>query len=219
MADVTSVATQLSGSEPSKSTPAKTASGWARAPRLRRWPRRARRGIIGVVLSMAIIAVVLLGLLSIYNNMQTSTRTMLVQTMISNAQGELRRAYASQPEYEAELTEILLGVMPNTAIRGTGANREIVTPWGGAIVAGGGDTPDRDGTGTASYDRFYITILDLPEAACEELAQAFLGAEGVIGVFPEGTGGTDPTTAQTTPSGIAGECDGGGDDALAVVFF
>ena len=219
MTDVTLAATEVPGTAPSNSNPPEPAPGWWRKPRLRRWPRRARRGIIGVVLSMAIIAIVLVGLLSIYNNMQTSTRTMLVQTMISNAQGELRRAYASQPEYEATLTEILLGVMANTAIRGTGANREVVTPWGGAIVAGGGDTPDLDGTGTASFDRFYITILDLPEAACEELAQAFLRAEGVIGVFPEGTGGTDPTTAQTTPSGIAGECDGGGDDALAVVFF
>ena len=186
--------------------------------RRRPMPRRARRGLVNVLLTVAIVAVVLVGTLALYGQINTSVRTQATQSILTIAEAELRRIYASQTQYEANLTPILFSVMPTNAIRGTGATRDIVTPWGGEVFAGGGATPDNDGTGTATADRFYITVLLLPEAACEALAQAYLNRSNVVSVNPEGTAATAPIVARATPTLIQVECDGGDDDKIAIVF-
>ncbi len=193
----------------------------------RRWPRRHRRGLINVLLTVAVVAVVVVGILAIYGTVMASIRAQSAQGTLSTMEAELRRIYASQPQFEADLTPPLLSMMPTNAIQegGRGARR-IVTPWGGRIFAGGGDEPDDDGTGTASADRFYISVLNLPEAACERLAAGFLNRDDVVGLDVEGAGGTAFTqvrsTAQIeafdTPTEITDECDGGGDDKIAIVF-
>ena len=186
--------------------------------RRRPLPRRARRGLINVLLTVAIVAIVLVGILALYGQINTSVRTQSTQSILTIAEAELRRIYASQPTYEAALTPILFSVMPTNAIRGAGATRTIVTPWGGGVFAGGGPTPDIDGTGTATADTFYITVLLLPEAACEALAQAYLNRSNVVSVNPEGTAATMPIVARATPTLIQTECDGGDDDKVAIVF-
>lgn len=190
------------------------------------WPRRSRRGLTTVLLTAAVVAFVLVGILAIYSRVQTSIGTQSVQSVLTAAEAALRRAYASQPQYDANLTEVLWSAMPSNAIQGTGANREIVTPWGGEIFAGGGDTPDDDGTGTASNNRFFITILNLPEAACENLAQGYLNRAEVVGLDVEGAGATAFTQVNTAAqiqafdsvAEIVTECDGDDDDKFAVVF-
>ena len=190
------------------------------------WPRRSRRGLITVLLTAAVVAFVLVGILAIYSRVQTSIGTQSVQSVLTAAEAALRRAYASQPQYDANLTEVLWSAMPSNAIQGTGANREIVTPWGGEIFAGGGDTPDDDGTGTASNNRFFITVLNLPEAACENLAQGYLNRAEVVGLDVEGAGATAFTQVNTAAqiqafdsvAEIVTECDGDDDDKFAVVF-
>ena len=186
--------------------------------RRRPLPRRARRGLINVLLTVAIVAIVLVGILALYGQINTSVRTQATQSIMTIAEAELRRVYASQTTYEAALTPILFSVMPTNAIRGAGATRTIVTPWGGGVFAGGGPTPDVDGTGTATADTFYITVLLLPEAACEALAQAYLNRSNVVSVNPEGTAATMPIVGRLTPTLIQTECDGGDDDKIAIVF-
>ena len=186
--------------------------------RRRAMPRRARRGLINVLLTVAIVAIVLVGILALYGQINTSVRTQSTQSILTIAEAELRRIYASQVEYEAALTPILFSVMPTNAIRGAGVLRTIVTPWGGGVFAGGGATVDLDGTGTATADRFYITVLLLPEAACEALGQAYLNRSNVFAVHVEGTAATAALVAQTTPTAIQLECDGGDDDKIAIVF-
>ena len=191
-----------------------------------RFPRRKDRGLINVLLTVAIVAVALVAIIAIYGQVQTSLRTQRVQSVMTTAEAHLRRAYASQPQFEPNLTPVLWSAMPTNAIQGTGTNRNIVTPWGGEIFAGGGNTPDDDGTGTASNDRFYITVLGLPEAACETLAQAYLNRSDVVGLDVEGTAATAFTQVNTaaqiqafdTVTEIQTECDGGDDDKIAVVF-
>ena len=190
------------------------------------WPRRARRGMITALLYAAVAAFVLIGVLAIYSRVQTSVGTQSAQSVLTAAEAALRRAYANQPKYEANLTTILWSAMPSNAIQDTGTNRKIVTPWGGGIYAGGGDTPDDDGTGTASNNRFFISILNLPEAACESLAQGYLNRPEVVGIDVEGAGATAFTQVSTTTqiavfdsvSEIVTECDGGDDDKVAIVF-
>ena len=171
-----------------------------------------------MLLTVAIVAIVLVGILALYGQINTSVRTQATQSILTIAEAELRRIYASQVEYEANLTPILFSVMPSNAIRGLLAARTIVTPWGGGVFAGGGATVDLDGTGTATADRFYITVLGLPEAACEALGQAYLNRSNVFAVHVEGAVATAALVAQTTPTAIQLECDGGDDDKIAIVF-
>ena len=186
-------------------------------PRRRPMPRRARRGLINVLLTVAIVAIVLVGILSLYGQINTSVRTQTTQSILTIAEAELRRVYANQTTYDANLTAILFSVMPSNAIRGAGATRDIVTPWGGEVFAGGGIVPDLDGTGLANVNRFFITVFGLPEAACEALAQAYLNRSNVVAVHVEGAG-TAAITAQTTAAGIVGECDGAENDVIAILF-
>ncbi len=189
-------------------------------------PRRTRRGLVNVVLTLAITAVVIVAILAMYGGLATSLRTQVVQTHLATAEARIREVYTNQPQYEAKLTSILWSVMPSNAIQGTDTSRKIVTPWGGEIFAGGGATPDNDGTGAASNNLFYITVLDLPEKACETLAQSYLGRSDVVGIDVEKT----KTTAFSdlskpaevakfdTASEIQAGCDGGDNDKIAIVF-
>ncbi|MDE0694939.1 MAG: type 4 pilus major pilin [Boseongicola sp.] len=198
------------------------------APRKRRLPRRRRRGLTmwEMMLVVAVMAFVVVGVVALYNVASTSVRILRVQSVLATAEETIRRAYSSQPQYEANMTQVLWSAMPTTAIQGTGANRDIVTPWGGEIFAGGGNTPDDDGTGTASNNRFYITVLGLPEAACERLATSYLNRSDVVGLDVEGAAATAFTQVNTAAqialfdavSEIETECDGGDDDKIAIVF-
>lgn len=194
----------------------------------RRLPRRLRRGLTmwEMMLVIAAAAFVIVGVVALFNIGSTSLRIQRVQSVLSTAESTIRRSYASQPQYEANMTQVLWSAMPTTAIQGTGTTRDIVTPWGGEISAGGGDTPDDDGTGTASNNRFYITVLGLPEAACERLASAYLNRSDVVGLDVEGAAATAFTQVNTAAqialfdavSEIEAECDGGDDDKIAIVF-
>lgn len=204
-----------------------TLGGHGRIAPLRR-RRRLRRGLTmwEMMLVVAVIGFVVVGVVALYNVASTAIRTQRVQSVLATAEQTIRRAYASQPQYEANLTQVLWSAMPTTAIQGTGTNRDIVTPWGGEIFAGGGNTPDNDGTGTASNNRFYISVLLLPEAACERLAMAYLNRSDVVGLDVEGAGATAFTQVNTaaqvqafdTVSEIEAECDGDDDDKIAIVF-
>ena len=184
-------------------------------------------GIIGVVLGLALGAFALLGLVAAFDGAMTNQRSQTVLSTLVTMETAIRRAHANLPQYEAELTAGLLSQMPSNAVQDTGSTalpgtstdtRRIVTPWGGYIYAGGGDTADNDGTGTASGNRFYITVLDLPEAACETIAKAYLNSSSVVQVAAEGTAATAATTAQTTGAAIDAECDGDDDDKVGIVF-
>ena len=193
-------------------------------------PRKKRRGIsiFGVILGVAVAAVVALGLVSAYQGVVTNTRTQAVLTTLSTMETAVRRNYANLPQFGGNLVEGLVGVVPTSAIQGTGTGREIVTPWGSRIHAGGGETVGQlnASTGSASNNRFYISVLGLPEAACEAIASAYLNRADVEDIyvkedstaFAAGDAVSDnPVTAAGT---IQTECDGGNvnDDQVAVVF-
>ena len=186
-------------------------------------------GIFGYMLGAAVAAVALLGLVTLFQGVMTSQRTQTVMNTLAVMESSIRRAHANLPRYEAELTAGLLSQVPSSSVQdGHGAmpgasadTRRIVTPWGGFIYAGGGATVDLDGTGTpaaGSPNRFYITVLDLPEAACEAIAKGYLNNSSVVSVAAEGAAATAATTAQTTGAAIDAECDGGDDDKVGIVF-
>ena len=194
--------------------------------RKRRFPRRSRRGVSiwGIVLGLAVIAFFALQLVNAFQSTTTTARTQSVMTTLATMESAIRRAFASRPQFEANsaVEGVARSAVPENAIRGTGSSRQIVTPWSSRITAGAG--PDV-GTDTASANRFWILITDIPEAACEAIGAAYLDRADVFGlkVAPNpatmGTGNT-PTAAAIDDSidDINTNCNGGDDDDIGIVF-
>ena len=180
----------------------------------RRFPRRSRRGLINVLLTVAVAAGVIIGILSIYNQVNTSISTSSAQSLLNSMEAEIRRAYASDPQYSGDIDEFIEAALPESALNIQGGNRVIVTPWGGRVTAGGGAAPGTDGT---SPNRFWIRMNGLPERACESLANAYLGLSSVFAVRA-GDNVTQSGSARTDADAVATGCDGDGDDQVAVVF-
>ena len=177
-------------------------------------------GIYGVMMGAAVVAVVLLGMVSLFQGVMTSQRTQTVMQTLTVMEASIRRSYANMAMYDSQLTAGVLSQVPRNAIQGTGTGRTVVTPWGGSIFAGGGVTVDLAGVGTPAAghrNRFYITVLELPEAACETIGKAYLNNSGVVSVAVEGDG-TAATTPQTTAAAIDLECDGADNDTVGIVF-
>ena len=179
-------------------------------------------GIYGVMMGVAIVAVALLGMVSLFQGVMTSQRTQTVMNTISVMETTIRRSFANRPEFEGggALEGISISAVPTTAIRGTGAGRDIVTPWGGDITTGAGDTI---GTDAASPNRFWILVVDIPEEACETIGVAHLDRRDVIGVDADGTYTAMGTTATGTQADVATintscDSDGADNDAVGIVF-
>ena len=180
----------------------------------RRFPRRSRRGLINVLLTVAVVAAAIIGILSIYNQVNTSIAAGSTQSLVNSMEAEIRRAFAAAAQYPGDIDEFIEASLPSSALNGTGAARSIVTPWGGAVTAGGGAVP---GTDTATVNRFWIRMNDLPERACESLANAYLDLSSVVAVRA-GDDVTAAGSARTTAAAIATGCDGGDNDQVAVIF-
>ena len=190
-------------------TPPRTA---ARRP----WPRRNRRGLANVLLTVAIVAIVLVFLIGIYVTVNSSIRTQTVQTTLTSFEAEIRRSFANRREYTNEdYHDFLAPRMPANAIRGDAGDEDIITPWGGEITAGGGATP---GTSTDSPNRFWIRIQNLPRDACITIAESFLERSTVVSVNVGGDSTNATFTATNTNTLIETNCDGGDDDQVAIVF-
>ena len=203
-------------------TPAGPRGGTERAGGRMPVPRRSRRGIsiFGVVLGVAVAAVVTLGLVSAYQGVVTSTRTQAVQNTLITMEAAIRRSFANRPQFEAggALQGISVSAVPSNAIQGTGASRVIVTPWGSNVTTGAGTTI---GTDAASNNRFWILVSDVPEAACEAIGAAFLDRPDVVGVDADGTWASMTSSvaqAHDTVAEINTSCDGGDDDDVGIVF-
>ena len=182
------------------------------AGRRRPFPRRERRGLYGLMLTMAIVAVIILVMVGWAVSLRENARISTLQTTLSQAEAETRRLFASFTNYSGDITALVSSAMPTSARDG----EDIVTPWGTPIEIGGGNTPGTQAADTvaSTANRFWIQIEDLGEDACKKIAAAYQNNEGVLSV-------TDDSTAQTgadidTPGEIQTECDDGSD--LAIVF-
>lgn len=171
-----------------ETTPAVEAGAAQRPMERAGFPRRSRRGIsiFGVVLGVAVAAVVSLALVAAYQGVVTSTRSQATLNTLTVMEATIRRSFANRPEFEdgGALQGVSISAVPSNAIQGAGNNRDIVTPWGSEITTGAGDII---GTDAASPNRFWILVSDVPEEACEAIGAAYLDRADVIGVDADGT--------------------------------
>lgn len=181
----------------------------ARAGRRRQLPRRERRGLINVMLTIAIAAIVIGAMIGIYVTAQGSLRTQSLQTTVTALKTEIDRTFANRREYTNEdYHDFLAPRMPSNAVRGAAGSETIVTPWGGAIEAGGGTTV---GTSASSANRFWIDVEDLPRSACITFAESLLERTDIITVSVDGT-------ATGTNALIETNCDDADDNDVEIVF-
>ena len=188
-----------------------------------RFPRRSRRGIgiFGVLLGVAVTAFVVLGLVGVYQTSVTNQRTDSVLRTMLVMESTIRRAYANQPQFGANMLTGLVGAVPANTVSGTGAGRTIVTPWGGLIATGGGSTVGQlnSNGGTAHNNQFFISVIGIPESACESIASSFLGRPDVVSVYAKGAAGAFVAgDLETTVEDINGNCVAGNANQVAIVF-
>lgn len=189
------------------------------------FPRRSRRGIsiFGVVLGVAVAALVTLGLVSAYQGVVTNTRAQAVLNTMLIMESTVRRTFANRPQFEAgpALQGAAISAVPTNSIQGSGATRVIVTPWGGNILIGAGNTPSATApsgsTPAASNNRFYIVVTGLPEAACETIASAYLDRADVIGLDTDGTFAAITAAVDDDFADINDDCDSD-DETVGIVF-
>ena len=174
------------------------------------FPRRSRRGMINVMLTVAIAAIVVGAMIGIYTTVQSSMRTSSVQTTLTSLESEIRRAFANRREYAAgAYHDFLAPRMPSNAVRGAAGAEVIETPWGGRITAGPGATVGT--TTAAAANRFWIDVADLPRDACITIAEALLDRRSIFSVSVDGT-------ATTTNVLIEANCDDADDNDVEIVF-
>ena len=177
-------------------------------------------GIFGVMLGAVVTAFALLGLVSVFQGVMTNQRSQTTLNTMSVIEATARRTFANLPNFEAgeALHDIAVSAVPTTAVQGTDS---IVTPWGGSIVVGPGDTPTATLTSTApaaSPNRFYIVVQELPEAACVTVASAYLNRVDVVGIDADGTFAAVTAAVDDTVADIVSDCDDADDNDIAVVF-
>ena len=178
-------------------------SGRCRRP----FPRRERRGLINVMLTVAIAAVAVVAMVNMGISIRDSLRTSTLNSSIIQLEAQIRQAFANFGNYQAGTRPndpygaLFAARMPNNARDGN----NIVTPWGNRIRSGPGEAGN-----TASTNRFWIQAQGLNEDTCQTIAESWQGNSGVFAVRK---GATDINTAAL----IVAQCDGGGVD-LTIVF-
>ena len=178
--------------------------------RRRPFPRRERRGMINVMLTIAIAAIVIGAMIGIYVTSSASLRTSNVQTTVTALSAEIKRAFANRREYATgDYHDFLAPRMPANAQRGAAGSEIIVTPWGGEIEAGPGTTVGT--SSAASPNRFWIDVQDVPRAACITIAEGLLDRTDIVSVSVDGT-------AVTTNALIETNCDDADDNDVEIVF-
>lgn len=88
----------------------------------------------------------------------------------------------------------------------------ILTPWGGAVTAGGGPTVGLDAD---ARDRFWIRVNGLPRDACISVANLFVEDSPALEVR---VGDTAPGAVAADRAAIEAGCDGGNNDGVGMVF-
>lgn len=183
------------------------AGGAAASGRHRRpFPRRERRGLINVMLTVAIAAVAVVVMVNMGITIRDSLRTSTLNSSIIQLEAHIRQAFANFGNYQAgsgndPYGPLFASRMPNNARDGN----TIVTPWGDRIRSGPGETGN-----SASNNHFWILAEGLTEDTCQTIAESWQGNSGVLAVRK---GTTDINTAAL----IIAQCDGGGVN-LRIVF-
>ena len=136
--------------------------------------RRRALSIFGVVLGVAVAAVVTAGLITVFGTTTESVEVGQQQTALIAQENAIVAAYASSRQYELDgLQNIAYAATPESLQSNT--HGDINTPWGGEVEWNAGPL---GAVAAADDDQFTVTITNMPESACLRLASSALSRVG-----------------------------------------
>tara|TARA_Y100001934_G_C12295671_1_gene747264 strand:- start:1 stop:558 length:558 start_codon:yes stop_codon:yes gene_type:complete len=123
--------------------------------------------LLELLLVVGVGAILLLGGIGTYNLVAEGNKVNSVNRIIAQVKNKVHILYNSQPNYggnNEDITEALAnaGAFPNSMVDGAG---DVSNPWGGNIRI------------ISRVQRFDIRFLNLPEAACIQLARLDLSGD------------------------------------------
>jgi Flp pilus assembly pilin Flp len=167
---------------------------------LKRFPRRARRGLIGVLITIAIVIAALVYIFGYARSAWTSTDSTALLTQIRQVQDTVDSAWRFRGNYtNGSMTEtvIVRGGFSGKAVSGVSPNRTIITPYDTTITVAGNGARD-----------YTITIADIPSEACFLSIEPYLNSsEAIDGISVDGTAVTLPLTETAVDTACVGQAD------------
>ena len=183
------------------------------------WPRRARRGvsIFGVVLGVAVAAIVATGLVAAYNGVTNNVRAGAVQNSYVSAVANVRRTFASATTFAGgadSINAIVYSSAPSNFQNTSGSTRAtgITFPyWGGTSQLIASTT-----TAEHTADRFTLHLVNIPPAVCEAVGATFVGDNSVAHIVADDTPLIATTGQRVAATGVdlADKCAEVGTDDL-----
>ena len=175
-----------------------------------KFPRRKRRGLINILLSVIIVVVLIVGVLAVFNSVRANVTNQRLTLFIQTLVPEIRAAYAAEGSFgttNADLVPTLIGrgSVPSDFVQGT----TIKNPFS--------STAPITSSSHLSGTNFRIEIPATTEAACRSILESLIGNAGVQAGFVGARVGSNATvSAPLTQTKITGQCTADGQDMLLV---
>ena len=210
---------RVAGAVPTALLPATAANFLARMWRvLRRLVlRRYRRGfsLFGVLLGLGLAAVVIVGVVGVYNSARESANRTEALTLLNQLRSSIESVFAGAPSFgdETDLVAMLdlRGGIPDGARLEIGGVVQISHPFGGPVTLVGGPG--------GVVNRFQVTFEDVDNEVCAALGDAYAGRTraraGVVSIIVNSTILATPATIEQITTNCSG---GAGANDIGFVF-
>ena len=171
------------------------------AARFRRGRRRATAGlsIFGVMLGGLLAAGAMIWIVDVYQDAREGQKKDEAGALLQRLRGNVEKIYAGSPNYGTSQTNLVpvlasRGLIPDSAMVGTGNTATIRHPFGGAVAVHGNP-------GGSVPTQFRIRFEDIEGEVCGALADPFVGRTrartGIVSVNFNGTNINAPITRGT----------------------
>ena len=175
--------------------------------------------VFSVICGLVITIGMIFGMMAFFQSVMVSSQTKEVLVLLDRLEMSIRRIHANLPYFGEYFMDSYLKSDRESA--------RIFTPWSGEIVAAGGRggpglTHLTTSTGEEHHENFYISVLDLPESACEGIASAYLNRRIVESIHVVGDASNfrtalDPASPETEGI-IYDTCKKGNENRVSIIF-
>lgn len=180
----------------------------AGAERFRRGRRQATAGlsIFGVMLGGLLAAGAMIWIVDVYQDAREGQKKGEAGALLQRLRGNVEKIYAGSPNYGTSQTDLVpvlasRGLIPDSAMVGTGNAATIRHPFGGAVAVHGNP-------GGSVPTQFRIRFEDIEGEVCGALADPFVGrTRARTGIVSLNFNGTD-VNAPITRGAVTLRCNG-----------
>lgn len=166
----------------------------------RPFPRRARRGVIQILLMAAVAMIVIVIIFQMFNAGISVTRSMSLNTQIAQITSTVDRVYQNRGDFPtSDITDNIItrGKFTGSSVQGTAPNRTLVSPYSTNMTV----------TGAGGRD-YVIAIAEIPVEACAGLLETYIGdSTNIDGIAVEGTALALPIDGPAIDTACSGQAD------------